>query len=260
MISYEEIKQIHQAHWKKGYGSISAKEAYFMQLGIGEHKPKRFLEVGTASGLSTGFIGLFMNENEGESILTIDYDTTFWMDRSEPTGYLAERIMKDCGPDVKIDFVRSTISTHVALDRQSQEKFDMAFIDANHQHPWPTLDMIAILPFMEPGAFIYNHDLALYKLQSPIFGIGPKYLFDQIPEHLRKVTSDVKENIFYVKTPTDYRVLEKAMMDALFLPWTLRHKIEQPILNKFISIARQYWSEELADAIQITAEKFNIGR
>ncbi len=60
MKTIEEIYKIHDMCWRKGYSSISAKEANFLQIGIAEDKPKRFIEIGTASGLSAGFIALFM--------------------------------------------------------------------------------------------------------------------------------------------------------------------------------------------------------
>ena len=59
--------------------------------------------------------------------------------------------------------------------------------------------MITTLPIMAKGAQIIYHDLSIYKHQTPIYGVGPKYLFDQIPDHLITVINDNDKNIFSIK-------------------------------------------------------------
>lgn len=252
MIGLDIIREVHKKFWKPGYGSISAKEAYFIQQGIAEYKPKRFLEIGTASGLSTGFIGMFLSQNDGEEVVTLDIDKVFWADQTKETGFLAKDI---CDGDIKITYIREKDSTYLQ-ENYIEDKFDMAFVDANHQHPWPVLDMIAVLPLMKKGALIYHHDLALYKNQTPIYGVGPKYLFDQIPEYIRCAIKEVEKNIYYIKTPDNYMDLAPALIDALYLPWTIRKKIPESIFDKYKYIAKRYWNEDLVDALEKTAGKF----
>ncbi len=255
MISAQEIQTIYKAYWKPGYGSISAQEAMFLQEGIEKHKPQIFLEIGTASGISTGFIALFLSNNKNHAeLFTIDLEETFWVDRSQPTGFLAEKICPNT--NTEISYIRNVDSTEVQ-HKFLDQKIDMAFIDANHQHPWPTLDMISILPFMNRGALIYHHDLALYKHQKPILGIGPKYLFDQIPTNLRIVTPQAKENIYYIITPDNYLELTKSLIDSLYLPWTIRRKISEMTLDKFRDLAKTYWGDDLQLVLEQTIKKFN---
>lgn len=255
MLNNQEIEDIHNRHWKKGYGSISANEALFLQTGITNYKPKQFIEIGTASGLSTGFIALFMDENAGVNLTTLDLDTTFWVDRTKATGFLTEKIYQH--DRVDIDFIRGEISPYIN-GHFPREYFDMAFIDANHQHPWPTLDMICLLPMMKPGSLIYHHDLALYKNQTPIFGIGPKYLFDQVPDEMKKVTSEPRGNIFFIRSPEDYTSMQQSLIDSLYLPWTIRNTIEESVIRSIAKIATDSWSLELSDTIISTANKFNL--
>ncbi len=254
-VSLEDIQTIHKAYWKPGYGSISSQEAMFLQEGIEKHKPQNFLEIGTASGLSTGFIAIFMNKNNSNAeLFTMDLDETFWADRSQLTGFLAEKICPNS--NISINYVRNVDSTQIQNLFQDK-KIDMAFIDANHQHPWPTLDMISILPFMKKGSLIYHHDLALYKHQTPIYGIGPKYLFDQIPDSLKVVTSQSEKNIYYVITPDNYLEFTKSLMDSLYLPWTIRIKIPEDTLKKYRDIAKRYWGDDLLIVLENTIKKFN---
>ncbi|MDJ0554513.1 MAG: sulfotransferase [Microcoleaceae cyanobacterium MO_207.B10] len=254
-VSLQEIQTIHKTYWKPGYGSISAKEAMFLQEGIEKNKPQKFLELGTASGLSTGFIAMFMNKNNNNTeLFTIDLDETFWADRNQKTGFLAEKICPN--GNININYFRNMNSTQIP-NLFEEQKIDMAFIDANHQHPWPTLDMMSILPFMNKGSLVYHHDLALYKHQAPIFGIGPKYLFDQIPVNLRIVTPEAEGNIYYVITPDNYLELTQSLIDSLYLPWTIRSKISEVTLEGFRSIAKKFWGNDLLLELEKAIKKFN---
>lgn len=97
----------------------------------------------------------------------------------------------------------------------------MAFIDAHHGHPWPTIDTMMALPFALPDAFLLHHDLSLYKQEQWKDGIGPKHLFDQLQEHEEHVISDPSQNIGCLRVPAGgYRLLEAALIDALMMPWT----------------------------------------
>ena len=254
MISQTEINSIHSQVWKKGYGSISSLEAGFIQDVILETKPERVLEVGTASGLSTGFIAKFMSCLGLGELVSVDLDTHFWFDRTKPTGFLAEEIY--AGNDIKISIFRGKDSTHLP-ETYENNKFDLAFIDANHQHPWPVLDMISVLPVLTPGAKVIHHDLALYKLQSPVFGIGPKYLYDQVSDEFKVVTNEPKKNIFYIQTTDDYLDFEESLIQALYLPWTIRRPLSESTIDKFSAIINNYWSQNLLKAFNQCLEKFN---
>jgi len=257
MLTQEQITSIHRSVWQQGYGSISDLEAGFLQAMIHARKPRSFLEVGTASGLSTGFIAQFMSECGGGELVSIDLDETFWVDRSQPTGFLAGQIYR--GEGVDIAFHRGQDSTFLQQAYRDR-KFDAVFIDANHQHPWPTLDMLAVLPFVNAGACVAHHDLALYRRQTPVFGIGPKFLFDQVDARLRVVIADRVQNIFYIKVEGDYREFAGALLNALYIPWTIRAPIPQSRIDHFRNIIETYWDERLLGAFDQTVGKFNARR
>lgn len=254
MLSVDEIHEVHISHWKKGYGSISSKEAHFIQGVISSYRPGNFLEIGTASGMSTGFIAKFMDSCQGNKLVSIDLDKTFYVDRSKPTGFLAKEIYD--GNSVNIELIQGKDSTYV-IEAYCDQKFDVAFIDANHQHPWPTLDMIAILPALNNNAPIIHHDLALYRQQNPVCGIGPKYLYDQIPEKQRVLTDGPQKNIYYIKTGEDFRDLENYLADSLRIPWSIMNEISQDSLGRFRRIIERYWGAALLDAFDDSVIKFN---
>ena len=120
--------------------------------------------------------------------------------------------------------------------------------------------MIAVLPALKKRAVIVHHDLALYKKQAPLRSIGPKYLYDQIKEDLKVLTDDPKKNIFYIKTTDHYVDFEESLVSALYLPWTNRLPIAEPVLARFREIIEQYWGAELLKAFEASTNKFNRRR
>lgn len=254
IVAQSEIDLIHAQFWQKGYGSVSAEEAGFIQDSILATKPKRFLEIGTASGLSTGFIAKFMSNLGGGELVSVDLDTHFWVDRTKETGFLASEIYT--GDEVTVNIFRGQDSTHLP-ETYHDHKFDLAFIDANHQHPWPVLDMISVLPVLTPNARVIHHDLALYQLQKPVLGIGPKYLYDQFPDQFKVVTDDPRKNIFYLSTTDNYQDFEQFLINSLYLPWTNRQPISTLTIDKFKAIINAYWSQNLLAVFEKCLQKFN---
>jgi hypothetical protein len=57
----------------------------------------------------------------------------------------------------------------------------LRFIDANHKHLWPTLDLLAALPCLRAGATVPLHDINNLPVTHPQFaGWGVKHLFDDL--------------------------------------------------------------------------------
>ena len=71
MKSY--IEDVFNKYWKPGCGSISISDTMCIGKLIKKHKPKNFLEIGTASGMSTGFIANFMSKYKSEKLISVDF-------------------------------------------------------------------------------------------------------------------------------------------------------------------------------------------
>src|ERR1700722_749935 len=239
--------------WTPGLGSILPAEAEFLAKEIAERRPKLFVEIGIATGFSTGLIASFMDEFGPARLLSFDLNTQFYGDPTKEVGFLLPDIYKGKSVEVKLHPRRTALDL---ADYVSPASIDMAFIDAHHWHPWPTLDTIAILPFMRPGALLFHHDVTLYREQNEIRGIGPKYLFDQIPCDLRTLATEGKSKIFHLKTPETYRSLESNLADALLLPWTPGLKLSEEHIRRLKQIIGQFWSARLGEAFDTTLRRF----
>ncbi|MEO1043117.1 MAG: class I SAM-dependent methyltransferase [Pseudomonadota bacterium] len=249
----EDISAVFRKHWRKGFGSIAAGEVAFLQDLIREQRPKSFVEIGTASGLSAGLIASIMEENGGERLITIDHDDTFFGDPSKPNGFLIKEVYQGTAIEVtKLPF-------KTALDVPVLgEMFDMAFVDANHQHPWTTIDTLCIVPFLRgENPILVHHDLLLYRKQNVPFGIGPKILFDQFPTNQRIVEPADEPNIFALRLGQDRGQIEKALIASFLMPWTLRTEIQPHFLAAIRSTIENHYSSNLLDAFDLGVKRYN---
>jgi predicted O-methyltransferase YrrM len=255
VLSLKQISNIHSKYSEWANDSISPNEAYFIQSGIIKKRPKRFIEIGTSAGLATGLIGLFLQENGGEELFTLDLSKRYYIDERKPTGFLAQLILEET--KIKVHYITGKFSNYI-INNISDISFDMALIDANHQHPWPTLDTIALMPAMKSGALIYYHDLELYKRYEWVDGIGSKFLYDQVPENLKMVMDEPEANMYYIRNPERNLILEKGVIDSIHIPWTIGYRINDSVLAAFTSVAQRFWSERVAHALQQAAKKYNL--
>lgn len=254
LYSIESIQDIVNEFWKVGYGSIAVDESMFVQKLISGYMPKNFLEIGMASGMSGGLIASFMEKNQGERFVTLDHDNTFFGDSSKENGFLINDIYK--GSDVEVQ--KRPFSTSLDLESVGLN-FEMSFIDANHQHPWPIIDTLCLFPYLIGDKIIIHHDLELFLKQDVVFGIGPKYLWDQFPEKNKIKSTANNGNIFALKLQDmSLAELEGIAINAFSLPWSLRAPLQPTHLEKILSIFEKHYSADLCDAFARSTKKFNV--
>lgn len=252
-MKIEQIKEIHGQFWKPGYGAVAPSELAFIQKLIMKHKPDTFVEVGMASGMSTGFIASFLDEHGGKSLLSLDHDDQFFGDPTKPNGFLVPDLYK--GSNVKVDLVKFK----TALDiHEFDRTFDMAFVDANHQHPWPGVDMMALYPKMSGPRIMVHHDLRLFMKQDVMFGIGPKYLFDQFPDSHRIRSKANQGNIFAVDLNMGQKEFETLLTDLFKLPWSLRTPLQPSYVEQIRNVIKRDYSKALLAHFDKCVANYNV--
>lgn len=258
-----DIKALFDAVWQPGFGSVSVRELAFIQQVIERVRPKRFLEIGMASGLSTGFIARFLAANGGETFHSIDHDDTFFGDPSKPNGFLLPKLYPDAAADAVGDRLNVQLvkfCTSLGLG-QVDGAFDMAFVDANHQHPWPAIDTLVLYPRMTGARIVIHHDLRLFRHQGQMLGIGPKYLFDQFPESHRVAGSGDAGNIFYIDLNILIATFEEIMADLFKLPWSLRGPLATKDAAALATVLEQTYSSAFCSHVaQVLAAQNKLER
>ena len=157
--------------------SISEADAAFLAGLVIATRPRKLVEVGVASGWGSCvlFAALRAAGLDASEIHGVDIAERFFYDAAYATG----QCVRDVLP---AELPRYRLLTGVTMGECAPTigaGVDLAFIDAHHMHPWATLDLLAMMPFVTPGSWIAMHDLNLSRKEDQEHrNRGPKYLFE----------------------------------------------------------------------------------
>jgi predicted O-methyltransferase YrrM len=152
-------------------GGIGSRDYFFLTALVSILAPRRVIEIGTLTGFSTAIIAAAIHRQHGSlsgaglpsgrnriTVETIDSQTHCIIDKTRPIGFEIPDLIPDLVSTVRIhpgresDFVREIAAPG---------EFGLAFIDADHRHPWPLLDVLRLAPYLESGGWILLHDIQL---------------------------------------------------------------------------------------------------
>lgn len=206
-----------------------------------DKRPKVVVEVGVNTGCSTAIIAWAMREVHGADV----GNTQFHAFDLRECATAAQGRQVRIGEAVREmdSALENNISFHpseTALDAHNHckpDSIDFAFIDAGHNHPWPTLDLIALLPMIRPGAWIGLHDLIFSELlQYNRSGQmrGPATLFEAWKGEKIDGASLVPKtaNIGFIRIPEDKNAAFDWCIAALqeawdcTIPWEVLKKLK----------------------------------
>ena len=161
-------------------GAISEADARFLAGLIGLLRPIKVVEIGVASGWSgTVMLRAMWPEpdppvpTDDRRVYGIDLVPDLYTDKSLRTG----AAISEVAPDLAHKYTMQT--GHYSFELMPKiGPVDFAFIDAHHGHPWPALDLIAVMPFLKAGAWVALHDLNLCRFERHNHrNRGPYYLY-----------------------------------------------------------------------------------
>ena len=91
------------------------------------------------------------------------------------------------------------------------------FIDANHNHPWPSLDLMASLDSLSVGAIVVLHDINLPLIHPQFPAWGVKHLFDDL-DVARETSQDDRElpNTGSITVPENKHLLRERLLEIVF--------------------------------------------
>jgi len=202
-------------------GTISHRDARYLFDQVLQLAPSTVVEVGTASGLSTTVIcaALEVSRRQRDKpasfrLLTYDISPRFYADPSRKTGDAAREMLP---PEAlaQINFRNPATAADIRRDH-APDSIDLMFLDANHQHPWPTLDVLAALDCLRPGSDIVLHDVNLPSLGVEHPQWGAKHLFDDIDAEKELNGADDVPNIGTCRIPADKQRFRDQLLEILY--------------------------------------------
>lgn len=202
-------------------GHISHADGRFLESLIRRGVRQPVLEIGVASGWSSTVLLSLLNRNRpiaSQELWLRSYDVAEWcyFDPSRKVGAAVGEVAPQLAPYWKL---------HVGNAMRAGEDLrgtgiDLAFIDADHRHPWATLDLLALLPALAADAWVALHDINLpgFAERAEWHVFGPKYLFDLWPWE-KCIAGGDRKNIGAVRLPGDHEVVRALCDTVLGKPW-----------------------------------------
>ena len=200
--------------WVQGF--ISHFDARYLFGRALESRTDVIVEIGAASGVSTAFLGHALDvasraDAIGHHFEVRSYDLSpqFYADESKQIGD-ATREMLPAELMRHITFRAPATSLTVA-DEFAPDSISFMFVDANHKHPWPALDLLATLDSLRPEAEVVLHDINLPVREPVEAAWGAKHVFDELDLEKRIDPSDAIPNIGSVWIPADKEVVRQQL-------------------------------------------------
>ena len=216
--------------WIDGYLSLT--DAQFLYDVVAAVRPTRVIEVGSASGYSAAVIlraladaQVPLTAADGRpAVLSFDIATQCYWDTARRVGSAVAELVPDLAHGAA--FVTGTAVDAAALPPASAS---MAFIDANHDHPWATLDLLLLARVLRPGSWVVLHDVRLAacgQLYGELTGTGTvwsqhgaQHLYDHWPYERLIERIAPSTNIAAIRLPVDRTIGLADVHDGLALPW-----------------------------------------
>jgi predicted O-methyltransferase YrrM len=143
-------------------GGIGSRDYFFLTALVSILAPRRVIEIGTLTGFSTAIIAAAIYRQHGNksdiAVETIDVHTHCSIDTTRRIGFEIPQLIPDLVSTVRVHAGRES---DLVRDLAEREEFGLAFIDADHRHPWPLLDVLRIAPWVKGGGWILLHDIQL---------------------------------------------------------------------------------------------------
>jgi methyltransferase family protein len=227
-------------------GGIGSRDYFFLTCLVSIVAPRRVIEIGTLTGFSTAIIAAAIHhqhpDHAGITVDTVDSHTHCSIDKSRPVGFEIPDLIPDLASTVRIHTRRES---DVVREIAEPGELGLAFIDADHRHPWPLLDVLRLAPYLQRQAWIVLHDIQLgtYGKIERAAGkqletgtpYGAEWLFDRWP--FRKIRSF---HIGAVELPRNLSGLIPLALDLMNEPFEVTgktaHRIRTALYRSFAEL------------------------
>ena len=199
-------------------GALPRHDAEFLTEIIAANQPETIVEIGVASGVSSAVILRALDalpDPAGRILRSCDIVPACYFDARYATG----EAVRSMYPAPQSQWLLDTnLDTRRFSQSAAPASVDLTFIDANHYHPWPLLDLLHMSVAARPWSWVVLHDINLPQVSPEFQAWGAKWLFEAWP--FAKVTGGgIDGNIGAVQLPGDPRALIPVAARLLQRPW-----------------------------------------
>jgi len=194
-------------------GGISTGDAAFLVELVRRETPATVLEIGVAAGTSSAALLYALDQLPGKRVLySVDIRPTCYFDPRRTVGSAVATMY----PDHRAGWI---LDLNGATRRDGSVVYDLAFIDGNHQHPWPLLDVLQLVPWLRSASWIALHDIALASVHPRFQTFGVQWLYQAWPGEKFAGEGDAR-NIGAVRLPISLTDLVPMALDLIEdRPW-----------------------------------------
>lgn len=195
-------------------GNVSIDEGLFLNMLVRELQPREVIEIGVASGCSSAaLLQALATCGPDHRLHSFDLKESCYFAPERPVGSAVDEMFPAGRAIWNLHLGKTALDAGRMLKGRN---IAMAFIDAAHSHPWPALDLLALLPALASGAWVALHDVFLARLgMKPVF--GPEYLFRLWPGEKRSCSG--KGNIAAIRLPRAKERAHAWVLSILSEPW-----------------------------------------
>jgi len=223
-------------------GAIGMGDLLFLHAFVSVLAADRVVELGTLSGFSAAVMADAVAQHqrpESASVIvdTIDLNERCATDPTQPIGFEIPRLVPHLASRIRVHAGKD--AAYVGQIARAGE-LESVFIDADHQHPRPTLDLIRVARFVRPGGWVIVHDIELGRLAERMRAAGAavehgapagaQWLFEAWP--FEKISGG---NIGAIRLPAELRYLVPFALAMLRIPSELEPLPNRRTLDAFFA-------------------------
>ncbi|MCA9311367.1 MAG: class I SAM-dependent methyltransferase, partial [Phycisphaerales bacterium] len=231
--------------WATGY--TNHLDSAFLWDVLEATRPRRLLEIGTASGISTAMLLAGADRFCPDDALVYSFDLAShcYFDADRPLAAAIADMAPELAGRARL-FARANAIDAASCFRVGD--VDFAFIDGNHAHPAPTLDLIALLYALRPGAWVVLHDIEDTALQQITPGAdwgdvtGAEQLFRAWPWAKVQPSGDhpAMRNVGAIRMPAHPADAVGPLLDMLRGRW----EMQGPASPGVIRALERHWNHD----------------
>lgn len=148
-------------------GSILPNDGAFLYAWMKKTRPRSVLEIGVSSGVSSAF---FLETAERLDLLgqgfrldSIDLLDHVYAAPEDKVGWVVEAMVGRLASHFNLITGVTSFDVERLIGEGKVHRPDLVFLDAEHAHPFPALDLAALCKTVEPETWILLHDICLFE-------------------------------------------------------------------------------------------------